>query len=325
MFFEQAKKGNNNFLYYILTFIITFILGYSILGIIPLFSQLMIKSGKWAELSEATNTDEQKEIINDSLYLLQDVLNYDDILGSKNLSFLLLTSIFVVTAVCFWFCIRYVHNKKMLWIVTGFRQFRWNYFGIAFLIGAVLVFLNVFYIAISTPEQLVFQFQASKFFPLLLMAIVLIPIQAGWEEAFFRGWMMQGFGLAFKNRAIALLISTTFFASMHLANPEVNEHGVASMFPLYFVLSLSFGIMVLLSEGLELSMGFHIANNLFLSLLINTPESVLQTNAIFSTTDPQDISGQLFSFILSNVIVLGIFAWYFKWTNWKEKLFGSIS
>jgi membrane protease YdiL (CAAX protease family) len=37
-----------------------------------------------------------------------------------------------------------------------------------------------------------------QFLILLIVAILLIPIQTAIEEIIFRGYLMQGFGLAFK-------------------------------------------------------------------------------------------------------------------------------
>ena len=53
------------------------------------------------------------------------------------------------------------------------------------------------------------------------------------EELMFRGYLMQGFGLAFKNGIAPLIITSVLFGLMHASNPEAKVHGLAIMMPYY--------------------------------------------------------------------------------------------
>ncbi len=324
MFFTVAKKGNNSLFRYLATFIITIFLGYSFIGQIPLIYRLFQKSGYLTTLLQASSPSERSVIMDEALEMFSNPLNYPDLIGSRNETFFLMTFIFFIAAVFFHFSLHFIQHKKLQWVLTGAEKFRWNNFFFSFGLGGVFILVNVLFLVVFEPDQLIRQFEWQSFIPLLLIALLMIPIQAGFEEAFFRGWMMQGFGLLSKNRGMALLITSLLFASVHMANPEVQQHGAALMFPMYFTMALTFGILTLMSDGLELSMGLHIANNLFLVLLITSPESALQTDSIYRLKEVQEIRGQIGGVIFMNIITLLIFAWQFKWTNWSKKLFGSI-
>jgi len=384
MYFEAAKWGKNSFVRYLAGFIVT-VFGYAVLGGLPLFFVLFTTPGGMNALDgSAINPTKLAEVA-----------------GSKNAAFLLLTSIFVITMACFWFVIQVIHEKRMKWIATGAKNFRWNQFWFAFIIGAIAVISSLAISYFSSPGELQFRFDAKDFGLLVLIAAIMIPIQAGWEELFFRGYLMQGLGImrvksyiffivtlfisfllykvlspifasidilglteilgydlflwflliilfiiiylmisntfekaihrdkqGFMNKnwkVLPLLVTTLLFAVVHMANPEVMEHGWQIMFPMYAIMGLSFGLMVLFSDGLELAMGYHIANNFWLALLMSSPESVLQTDSLFYTTEVQDMSGEVWGLLFFNVIILAIFAWRYGWAkNWQQSLFGSI-
>lgn len=93
----------------------------------------------------------------------------------------------------------------------------------------------------------------------------------------------------------------------------------------YIGTGLFLGILTLMDEGLELALGFHAANNLVGALLITSDWSAFQTNSILKDVSEPNASLQIFIPILIIFpILLYIFAIKYKWSNWKEKLFGSI-
>ena len=86
------------------------------------------------------------------------------------------------------------------------------------------------------------------------------------------------------------------------------------------------GIMTLMDEGMELSLGFHAANNLIGALLVTSDWSVFQTHSIL-----KDVSNPTagFDVILPVIIVypllLFIFSKKYKWQDWQDKLAGNIT
>jgi hypothetical protein len=85
--------------------------------------------------------------------------------------------------------------------------------------------------------------------------------------------------------------------------------------------------MTLMDDGLELALGFHLANNLFTALLVTADWTAFQTHSIFKDVSEPTEAGFIDVFLPVFVIfplVLFVFAKKYKWTNWKEKLFGRV-
>ena len=159
------------------------------------------------------------------------------------------------------------------------------------------------------------QFDFNKLIVLLIVLIIFIPIQTGVEELIFRGYLMQGLGLAFKNGITPLIITSVLFGLMHASNPEAKAHGLLIMMPYYIFFGAFLGILTLLDEGTELALGIHCANNLISSLLITSKNSVLQTDAIFNV-----IEKPLFEFgswLIMASICFFILHKKYTLSNWK--------
>ena len=88
---------------------------------------------------------------------------------------------------------------------------------------------------------------------------------------------MQGFGHWFNSRFMALFMSCVVFGLLHIVNPEVTQLGYGFLFVIFnrFIL----GIMTLMDDGLELALGFHAANNLFIALLLTCRLDSFQTES----------------------------------------------
>lgn len=137
---------------------------------------------------------------------------------------------------------------------------------------------------------------------------------------------MQGIGVFAKNKWLPLLITSVVFGLLHIANPEVEKLGYVIM--VYYIgTGLFLGIMTLMDDGLELALGFHAANNLFTALLVTADWTAFQTHSIFKDmSDPSEAGfWQIFMpvFIIFPIIIF-ILSKKYKWTNWSEKLFGSV-
>ncbi|MEI7509360.1 MAG: CPBP family intramembrane glutamate endopeptidase, partial [Flavobacterium sp.] len=110
-------------------------------------------------------------------------------------------------------------------------------------------------------------------------------------------------------------------------NPEVAKMGYGVMV-FYIGTGFLLGIMTLMDEGLELSLGFHLGNNLMAALLVTSDYAALQTDAVFKLSGKENPADTLNEMIISMLIIYPIIlfclAKKYKWTNWKEKLFGKV-
>jgi len=139
-----------------------------------------------------------------------------------------------------------------------------------------------------------------------------------------RGYLFQGIGVAFRNRLAPLLITSISFGLLHAFNPEVEKLGNGLILA-YIITGLFLGMITLLDEGLELSIGFHAANNLIIALLVTADWTAFQTNSIYKdVSDPVLVEFIVMPLILYG-LVLFIFSRKYKWHSWTSKLAGSVT
>lgn len=132
--------------------------------------------------------------------------------------------------------------------------------------------------------------------------------------------------LLLKRNSTPLIITSLVFGLLHIANPEVEKLGYIIL--VYYIGTGFFlGITALMDEGLELSLGFHAANNLFTALLVTADWTAFQTHSVFKDiSDPTQIGvGEtILPVFIIFPILLYIYSKKYKWTNWKDKLFGAV-
>ncbi|WP_020532175.1 CPBP family intramembrane glutamic endopeptidase [Flexithrix dorotheae] len=199
----------------------------------------------------------------------------------KNIIFILATFPFAIGFLALLFSLKKIHDKSLLGIINDFQKFRWNHFfkgfGLWFLISLMIIQSNFIFF----PDGFEFNFQGVHFFLMVLISLVFIPIQAGFEELIFRGYLLQGFNLIANNKWVAMVLSTLLFAAVHASNPEVKAFGEFFAMGQYLFMGLLFGYVTIKDKGLEIAWGAHAANNICLSLFITNESFSLQTHALF--------------------------------------------
>ncbi|MDR0982742.1 MAG: CPBP family intramembrane metalloprotease [Culturomica sp.] len=258
-FIEKAKNGNNNWLLYVATLLITFI-AMQIASIPLLVYGLVINGGNMAQADISSLT-------------------------STNAGLALTLFTFAVGLVVLLWCVKVLHRKRVLDVITGRNRIDWQrvFYGAG--IWAVISVIAVMMTSWFSGGQLEFQFQPAKFAGLFIVALIFIPMQTSCEEVVFRGYLMQGSALLFRSKWVALIATSLAFGLMHATNPEVEKFGFWMMIPQYVIMGLLLGYVALKDEGLELALGIHAANNLVACLLITNDDSVLQTAALFRDTN----------------------------------------
>jgi membrane protease YdiL (CAAX protease family) len=243
---------------------------------------------------------------------------------SKNFRFFLLLLTFALTAPAIWFIVNKLHDLPIMSIITSRKKIDLGRVLYGFSTSAVVVLISVMITYFISPENYEFNFRLKEFLILAIIAIFLVPIQTSVEEVVFRGYLMQGFGHWLNSRFMALFLTSTVFGLLHLANPEISKIGNTFIL-IYIIGSFNLGIMTLMDDGLELALGFHAANNLFIALLVTANWTVFQTDSIFIDISEPKLG--LIDFISPFIvfpIILIIFSKKYSWTNWKGKLFSKV-
>lgn len=303
MYIEQAYKGLHELWRYAVGVIIVFI-GWQFIGAGPLVLVLLAKAMETGDYPT-------------------DMASISNLLGS-NLFFFLLLLTFVIAFLTLYLTVKFLHQQSFITLSTSRKKIDWKRVTFVFtlwvIISVVFIGLDIF----LSPEDYVYNFQSGPFLVLLLIAIVLIPIQTSFEEYFLRGYLMQGLGIAAKNRWVPLLGTSLIFGMLHILNPEVAKIGYGVMI-FYIGTGLFLGILTLMDEGLELALGFHAANNLTAALLVTAEWTAFQTNSVYKDISEPEIGWEVFApvFIIYPILLL-ILSKKYGWTNWKERLTGSV-
>jgi membrane protease YdiL (CAAX protease family) len=217
-----------------------------------------------------------------------------------------------------------VHPQSIRSLTTAREKIDWNRVLYAFILwGALTAGLTLLDYFMS-PESYVLNLNWPAFLKLAAVAILLIPLQTSFEEYLFRGHMMQGLGIIFRNRWVPLLVTSFIFGLMHLGNPEVEKLGPGIMV-FYIGTGLFLGIITLMDEGIELALGFHAANNLVTALLVTADWTAFQTDSILKDVAEPGLSWDAYiPIFVVFPLLLYFFGRKYGWTNWKERLTGGV-
>lgn len=243
-----------------------------------------------------------------------------------NLNLFLMLLSFAVGLLGLFVVVKYFHKQSLISLTTSRKKIDWKRFWLIFFVWGIISSSIVLVDYFNSPADYVLNFKLVPFLILCVVAIIFVPLQTSFEEYLFRGYLMQGIGVIAKNRWVPLIITSVVFGSLHLANPEVEKLGYVIM--IYYIgTGLFLGILTLMDEGMELALGFHAANNLFTALLVTADWTAFQTHSILkdiSNPSEMALSEIFIPVFVVFPILLFILSKIYKWTNWKEKLLGTI-
>ncbi|MEN4019550.1 MAG: CPBP family intramembrane glutamic endopeptidase [Methanobacterium sp.] len=164
------------------------------------------------------------------------------------------------------------------------------------------------------PGSYEFTFKLEPFVILLILSLLVFPVQASFEELFFRGYLMQGFGILSKKPIIPLLATSIIFAGLHWVN-FINFNFIFSLVMVFniFIIGLMYGIITLGENSIETAAGMHIAHNLYVTLIVSTPDIVFgDLPSVFSAhlpLDPADLASGILWTVLMVLITLTVIFW----------------
>ena len=238
----------------------------------------------------------------------------------KNLLFFLLLLPSIFSFLGLWFVVKQIHFRSLISIITSREKIDFKRFKFAFILWSIISISIFSFEILLNPTDYELNFNYSKFLILFLISIIMIPVQSVLEELIFRGYLMQGFSVFFKNRIMPLLTTSIIFGFLHILNPEIQKIGYGLL--IYYVgTGLFFGIVTLMDEGVELSSGFHVSNNLVASLLVTADWTAFETYSIFKFIGNPYFSKEvlLYVFIIYPLIIFFLSKKY-KWPSWKTKI-----
>ncbi|HUX94134.1 MAG TPA: CPBP family intramembrane glutamic endopeptidase [Bacteroidales bacterium] len=293
---ELSFKGRNNLWRYIIMIVLIFTVTNTV-GSLPLTIVSLIKSSDNPEVLSKISSD----------------LNSLTTMGiDQNLLLALILFSFIAGLAAYGLMVRPMHGRSFLETVTGAPGIRWSRALISGLIWMLLMAVYLFVYIGFDPENFSINNNSSSLILLGLIAVILIPFQAAFEEVLFRGYLMQGFTLLIPGRLFPLAATSVMFALMHSLNPEVKEFGFFAIMPQYLTFGLVFGIITILDDGIEAAIGAHAANNVFLCIMVTQKSSALQTQALYQQHNFHPLI-ELAGLVVSGIVLIMILKKIFKW------------
>ncbi|MEY3166065.1 MAG: hypothetical protein RLZZ291_582 [Actinomycetota bacterium] len=217
--------------------------------------------------------------------------------------------LFVATLVAYRIFLK--RNVKQLF--TSGKKYSWARTWIGFASFAAISLVFGLGDLLINQDAYSWSWDAARFFPYLLVALTLLPIQTTAEELFFRGWLQQWLDNGKKRQWSVSLLGGFFFALPHMANPEVAGNDLYFPIVSYGAVGFMLAWVTFRDKTLELAIGAHFANNLLAGVLASSEDSALPSASLFTTPEIAWAPAAVVS-----VIMIPIFIWLTK--KWSDKV-----
>ena len=308
MFIEKAKNIKNNWWRYFLVGPLIIFTFWQIIGAIPL------------GVGFALNADFENLEMDGS----NDMMAIFSVFPSKNIGLALFLLTFAFGCLGLYLTIKFIHNRSIKSLTTSRDKIDYSriFYSFFLVVGITVLFMPID--LFLSPDEYELTFNLNQFLILVIICLTLLPLQTSFEEYLIRGYLLQGIGITTKSRFLAFTIPSILFGLLHFANPEIDKLGNAFIFA-YIFMGFFLGLITMMDEGLELALGWHYANNLMAALFITADWSVLQTDSIYKYIGEPDITSQILPALVIFPILIYHFSVKYKWSGWKEKLFGKVN
>lgn len=291
----NSFSGHNHWWRYLVLFILSFFVG-SFIGSIPLGLIVVVGAlNNGADLASASTN----------------MVDFASLGIDLNLGLALIMLPFIFSLLVLLLLFKPLHQRNYKSLFSGVAKIRWKRFFSAAFIWAILLAIYLVVDYSNNPGNFTLNFEPGAFAVLVIVSLVFIPFQASYEEILFRGYLAQGVARWTRSRIWAILMPAFLFGLVHSFNPEIKEYGFWLAMPQYILFGVIFGLISVLDDGIELAMGAHTANNIFLSLFVTNKASALQTSAYF-IQENVDAAKDLLIMAVIGIIFIAIIAKTYK-------------
>ncbi len=266
-FLDAANQGKNRWTFYLLAFLCIIISAWVGIFASIFFSRLIAKTNFFseAETTACHLTNSQIGVC----FLLQ-LPNYI----ITTIPFLgLLIGIYIAT--------RWIHQRNFFTLINSTGSIQGRRLRAGFWVWFFILSIQLLVELLWVPKHFEWSFHPWQWLVFLPIALLLTPLQTSTEELLFRGYFLQAAGQIIQ-QPVALAIATNLpFVTAHFSNSEMNRGSVWTGLT-YGVLSLFLTTVTLKDNRLELALGIHAANNLFILLIVNSADSSLRSPSLLT-------------------------------------------
>jgi CAAX protease family protein len=200
-----------------------------------------------------------------------------------------------------------LHRRSPRTLITPYARIDWRRLGQGFGVWLVLSAIGSLVEALLFPGRYQYSLDVARFAFVAPLVLLLTPLQTSAEELFFRGYLLQWFGLRARNPAILAVLTAVIFTLPHLGNPEVGAANPVLIVASYFATGILFALTTLVDNGLELALGAHAANNLFSGLIANYAVSALETDSVFVIREIDAVFSDVQFLVMAGIFWLVVF------------------
>jgi uncharacterized protein len=169
---------------------------------------------------------------------------------------------FYGASIALWLVMKYAYKTSLKSLITSrknidFRKIKFTAFSwVAILTATGLVQY------LLAPKLFSFNLNALSLLLVFLTALITFPLQATFEEIYYRGYLWQIIERHSNLKYLPLVLTSLLFAIIHLPYVGALDLG---MIPVvyYFIISFLLGYFKQASKSLELGIGYHVSNNFF--------------------------------------------------------------
>jgi membrane protease YdiL (CAAX protease family) len=302
-FLTSPFRGKNAFWRYFIGSVTPFIVS-NVIGAIPLIIVMIVYSGSGALPTKGGMPDFAAMGID------------------LNFGFILTVFPFILAFITLVLLVKPLNNRTIGTVINGGKGIRWGRIFFSAFVWTLISAAWLLWSVRSDSGNFSINNTSGTLIILAILALTMIPFQAGFEELLFRGYLIQGFAVLSKNRWLPLVTTSVLFGLMHAINPEVKEYGFLTMIPQYVFFGLVFAVLTMMDDGTELAIGAHIANNTFLSVFVTHKDSALQTPAMYEQLDIYPWK-EFAGLVIMSLIFIAVMAVAYRWKD-ISKLYGRI-
>lgn len=175
-----------------------------------------------------------------------------------------------------------IYGRPALTAITGSPRFSFALFGFGAAAWAAFMLVSTGLSYKFNPELFTWTFKTELFIPAVVVGLILLPIQTGAEELFFRSFVTQTFSRVTSSKVTITIISSLLFAIPHLPNPEAQAKPLAAIIA-YGSIGWAFTASAIMFGRLEIAMGAHFFNNFFSLFIVGYADSTLPSAALWTT------------------------------------------
>lgn len=274
-FLDAVKQGKNLWIFYLIGF-------------------LCIVASAWVGVFVSTFIT--NFVSQTSFFLEKETLPPYGINSWVGIEFLPWMTNYLISTIPFFFLLigvfiaaEWIHQRKFLTLINPTGSIQWRRLNLGFRVWFFILSIQLLVELLWMPQHFEWSLYPLRWLAFLPIALILTPLQTSTEELLFRGYFLQAAGQLIKQPVVLAIATSLPFAMAHFNNSEMNRGSMWTGLT-YGVLSLFLVAVTLKDNRLELALGIHAANNLFILLIANSADSSLRSPSLLTQVafaDPQ--------------------------------------